>query len=165
MRGCAGAGSTQARTLTCMSSPSLALHPCLDLYWFWVLLNSDRAPGFFFFVCTCPDQAGASFGLGPARGFLCLLRLSLAWRSSSLAPVGAVQTIRVQGLGLSLGVHGTGRLSAPQASDVLEQALNPLCKKSAGKGGPGVQDLAQGPLKGCPNSKQAVQDKCRKLWG
>ena len=48
MRGCAGAGSTQVRTLTCVSPPSLALHPCLDLYRFRVLSNSDRAPVFLF---------------------------------------------------------------------------------------------------------------------
>ena len=99
MRGCTGAGSTQARTLTCMSPPPLALHPCLDLYGFRVLSNSDRAPVFLIF-CSCLDQAGARFGLGLARGFLCLLRLSLAWRPSSLEPAGPVQTIRVQGLNL-----------------------------------------------------------------
>ena len=31
VRGCAGAGSTQARTPTCMSPPPLAPHACLDL--------------------------------------------------------------------------------------------------------------------------------------
>ena len=44
MRGCAGAGSTQARTPICMSPPQLALHPRVDLHGFRVLLNSDRAP-------------------------------------------------------------------------------------------------------------------------
>ena len=39
------------------------------------------------FFCTCLDQAGARFGLGLARGFLCLFRLSLAWRPSSREPV------------------------------------------------------------------------------
>ena len=53
MRGCAGAGSTQARTLTCTSPPPLALHPCLDRYGFRVLSNSDRAPVFLFVLCTC----------------------------------------------------------------------------------------------------------------
>ena len=52
VRGCAGAGSTQARTLTCRSPPLLALHPCLNLYGFWVLSNSDRAPVFLFVLCT-----------------------------------------------------------------------------------------------------------------
>ena len=84
MRGCAGAGSTQARTLTCRSPPPLAFHPCLDLYGFRVLSNSDRAPLFLFVLgtrlpCpgTCLDQAGARFGLALASGCLCLLRLSL----------------------------------------------------------------------------------------
>ena len=72
MRGCAGAGSTQARTLICMSPPLLTLHPCLDLYGFRVLSNSDRAPVFVFVFRTCLDQAGARFVLGLARGFLCL---------------------------------------------------------------------------------------------
>ena len=42
--GCAGAGSTQARTPICMSTPPLALHPRVDLHGFRVLLNSDHAP-------------------------------------------------------------------------------------------------------------------------
>ena len=73
MRGCAGAGSTQAHTLTCRSPPPLALHPCLHLSEFWVLSNSDRAP--VFLSGTCLDQAGARFGLALASGCLCLLRL------------------------------------------------------------------------------------------
>ena len=74
MRGCAGAGSIQARTLTCRSPPPLALHPCLDLYGFRVLSNSDRVPVFLFVLCTrlpcpgtCLDQAGARFGLGGCK--------------------------------------------------------------------------------------------------
>ena len=82
VRGCAGAGSTQARALTCMSSPQLAFYPCFDLYRFRVLSNSDRAPVLLCVFCSCPDQAAARFGLGLARGFLCLLRLSLSWRPS-----------------------------------------------------------------------------------
>ena len=71
MRGCAGAGSTQARTPVCTSPPSLALHPRLDLYGFRVLSNSDRAPVFVFVLRAWLEQAGARFGLGLARGFLC----------------------------------------------------------------------------------------------
>ena len=71
MRGCAGAGSTQARTPI---SPPLALHPRLDLYGFRVLSNSDSAPVFLFVLRSWLEQAGARFGLGLARGFLCLLR-------------------------------------------------------------------------------------------
>ena len=61
MRGCAGAGSTQARTLTCMSPPPRGLHPCFDLYGFRVLPNSDHAPVFLSF-CTRLEQAGARYG-------------------------------------------------------------------------------------------------------
>ena len=64
MRGCTGAGSTQARTLTCMSPPPLALRPCLDLYGFRVLSNSDRS---CLLICSLQDQAGARFGLALAR--------------------------------------------------------------------------------------------------
>ena len=72
-----------------------------SLYGFRVLLSSGRAPVFLFVFCTCLDQAGGvRFGLGLARGFLCLL--SLAWKISSLEPAGPVQTTRVQGLGLGL---------------------------------------------------------------
>ena len=53
MRGCAGAGSTQARTPICTSPPPLALHPGLDLYGFRVLSNSDRAPVLLLVLCTC----------------------------------------------------------------------------------------------------------------
>ena len=49
MKGCAGAGGTQARTLTCMSPPPLALHPRFALHGFRVLLNSDGAPVFLLF--------------------------------------------------------------------------------------------------------------------
>ena len=72
VRGCAGAGSTKARTLPCMSPPPLALHSCLDLSGFRALSNSDRVSLFLFVFCTCLDQAGARFVLGLARGFLCL---------------------------------------------------------------------------------------------
>ena len=92
MRGCAGAGSTQGRALTCRSPSLLAPHPRLDLYGFRVLSKSDRAPVFLFDFCTCLDQAGARFELGLARGFLCFLKLSLAWRPPSLEPGGPVQT-------------------------------------------------------------------------
>ena len=54
MTGCAGAGSTQARTPICTSPPPLALHPGLDLYGFRVLSNSDRAPVLLLVLCTCP---------------------------------------------------------------------------------------------------------------
>ena len=47
-----------------------------------------------------PD--GCKFGLGLARGFVCLLRFSIAWRLSSIEPVGPVKTIPVQGLSLGL---------------------------------------------------------------
>ena len=58
-----------------------AAPPCLDLYRFRVLSNSDRAHVFLFVLPTCLagthlDQAGARFGLALAPGFLCLLRLS-----------------------------------------------------------------------------------------
>ena len=100
MRRCAGAGSTQARTVTCMSKPALALHPCRHLYGFLyvfrVISNSDPVPVFMFIFRTCLGKAGARFGLGLGRGFLCLLRLSLAWRPSSLEPVGPVQPRRVR---------------------------------------------------------------------
>ena len=52
MRGCAGAGSTQARIPTCMSPPPLALHLCPDLTGFRVFSNSDRAPVSLFAFCT-----------------------------------------------------------------------------------------------------------------
>ena len=55
---CAGVGSTQARTPTCMSPPSLALHPCLDLRGFWVLSNSDRAPVAFCFFHPSVSKLG-----------------------------------------------------------------------------------------------------------
>ena len=70
MRGRARAGSTQARTLTCMSQPAPAGAP--DLCGCRVLSNPDRAPVFLFVFCTSLYQAGASFGPGLARGFLCL---------------------------------------------------------------------------------------------
>ena len=100
VRVCAGAGSTQARKVTCWSPPALALHLCLDLYGFKVLSNSNRVPVFLLVFCTCLDQAGARFGLGLARSFLCLLRLSLAWRPSSLEPSGPVQ---MDGFGFGFG--------------------------------------------------------------
>ena len=53
MRGCAGAGGTQARTPICTSPPPLALHPGLDLYGFRVLSNSDRASVLLLVLCTC----------------------------------------------------------------------------------------------------------------
>ena len=53
MRGCDGAGSTQARTPMCTSPPPLALHPGLDLYGFRVLSNSDRALVLLLVLCTC----------------------------------------------------------------------------------------------------------------
>ena len=102
MRGCTGAGSTQARTVTCMSPP---------FRWRSTLASTFKGFGFSrtlialvssYVFCTCLDQAGARFGLGLARGRLCLLRLDVAWRPSSLEPVGPVQTTRVQGLGLDL---------------------------------------------------------------
>ena len=43
---------------------------------------------------------GCKFGLGLARGFSCLFKVSLAWRPLSLGAVGPVQPRRVQGLGL-----------------------------------------------------------------
>ena len=73
MRGCAGAGSTQACTPICTSPPPLALHPRLDLYGFRVLSNSDRAPVFLCVLRTWLEQAGArssGLGLGVARGLL-----------------------------------------------------------------------------------------------
>ena len=57
-------------------------------------------PSSYLFLGTCLDQAGARFGLGLARGFLCLLRLSLAWRPSSLEPSGPVQ---MDGFGFGFG--------------------------------------------------------------
>ena len=138
MRGCPGAGSTQARTPICTSPPPLALHPGLDLYGFRVLSNSDRAPvlllvlctclacwkldllgpevlvwvwgwleacsflqtlltgcfqsrttGFGFASWTCPDQTGASLGLGVARGL---------WFPSDGALAGCFQS-RTTGFG------------------------------------------------------------------
>ena len=53
--------------------------------------------------CTCLDQAGARFELRLARGFLCLLRLNLAWRPSSLESVGPVQTRRAARFGFGSG--------------------------------------------------------------
>ena len=47
-------------------------------------------------------QNGCKIGLGLARGFLCLLRLSLGWRPSFLGAVGPVQTRQVQALGLGV---------------------------------------------------------------
>ena len=97
MRGCAEAGSTQARTLTCMSPPQLALHPCLDLYGFRVLSNSDRAPVFLFVLCTRPfrDWAlpahlsrpdGCAVWVG--SGSIVLIEIEPAWRPSSLEAFG-----------------------------------------------------------------------------
>ena len=58
---------------TGMSPPPLALHSRLDLHGLRVLSSSDRAP--------------VSFFLYPS-----ISRLGLAWRLSSLEPVGHVQT-------------------------------------------------------------------------
>ena len=76
MRGCAGAGSTQARTPICTSPRPLARHPGLNLYELRVLSNSDRAPvlsSYLFFAPSSLLEAGlvrtrgASLGLGVAR--------------------------------------------------------------------------------------------------
>ena len=53
MKGCAGAGSTEARTSMCTSPHPLALHPGLDLYGFRVLSNSDRVLVLLLVLCTC----------------------------------------------------------------------------------------------------------------
>ena len=81
-----------------LHEPQLALHPCLNLYAFRVLWNSDRAP-VLFVLCTWLDQAGARFGLGLARGFLCLVSILEAF---DFEPGGLVKTRRVQGLDLGL---------------------------------------------------------------
>ena len=87
MRGCAGAGSTQARTPICTSPPPLALHPGLDLYGFRVLSNSDRAPVLLIVLCTClacrkldlsrPD--GCQFGFGGGSRPLVFFRRCPGW--------------------------------------------------------------------------------------
>ena len=73
MRGCAGAGSTQAHTPTCMSPPPMALHPRLDLHGFRFLSYSDRAP-----VFLLPFRPGgcAVWAESGSRAIV-LLRLSL----------------------------------------------------------------------------------------
>ena len=93
MKGCAGAGSTQARTLTCRSPPPLALHPCLDLYGFRVLSNSDRAPVFLFVLCTrlpcpgtCLDQAGTVWA---GSGFRVLVLIEIEPGLIQTRPVGS----------------------------------------------------------------------------
>ena len=129
MRGCAGAGSTQARTLTCRSPPPLALHPCLDLYGFRVLSNSDRAPVFLFVLCTrspcpgtCLDQAGARFGLTLASGCLCLLKESLDL--SRLDPNGALHVGARFGLSLAPGCSCLLIFSLPSARTRRLQGLD-----------------------------------------
>ena len=115
MRGCAGAGSTQARTLTRMSPPPLALHPCLDLYRFRlrVLSNSDRAPVILIVLCTrlvrdwalpghLSRPGGCTVWAGSGSRVLVLIEIEPAWRPLSLEPGGLLQTKRVQGLGLGL---------------------------------------------------------------
>ena len=112
MRGCAGAGSTQARTLTCMSPPPLALHPCLDLCAFRDLSNSDRAPVFVFVLCTCLDQAGARFEPGFARGLPATSQALNQWNLSRLDEckvwvwvwLEASSFLQTEGLGWT--VHG-----------------------------------------------------------
>ena len=96
MEGRAGAERTQARTPNCMSPPPGA--PPSTFYGFRVLSNSACAPVLLFVFCTCLEPSGARRGLSLARGFLRVFKLSFAWRSSSLEPVGPVQTRRVQGL-------------------------------------------------------------------
>ena len=113
MRGCAGAGSSQARTLTCMSPPPLALHPCLDRYGFRVLSNSDRAPVILIVLCTrlvrdwalpghLSRPGGCAVWAGSGSEVLVLIAIEAAWRPSSLEPGGLLQTRRVPGLGLGL---------------------------------------------------------------
>ena len=60
MRGCAGAGST----LTCMSPPPLALHPCLDLY----LLGFSQT--LIAFQPSCLFFAPVYFEITPLPGHL-----------------------------------------------------------------------------------------------
>ena len=80
MRGCAGAGSTQARTPTCRSPPLLAT---LIVFPFSYLM-----------LFTCLDQTGANFGWVWLGASFC--------RPASLEPVGPVQARRVHGLDLGL---------------------------------------------------------------
>ena len=111
--GCADAGSTQARTLTCMSPPPPPLHPCLDLYGFRALSNSDRVPVFLFVLCTrlfrdwalpghLSRPGGCTVWAGSGSRVLVLIEIEPAWRPSSLEPGELVQTRRVPGLGLGL---------------------------------------------------------------
>ena len=113
MRGSADAGSTQARTLTCMNPPPLALHPCLDLYGFRVLSNSDRAPVFLLVLCTrlfrdwalprhLSRPGGCAVWAGSGSKVLVLIEIELAWRPLNLERGGLLQTTRVPGLGLGL---------------------------------------------------------------
>ena len=93
MRGCAGAGSTQPRTPTCMSPPPLALHPRLDLHGFTVLSNSDRAPVFLFVLQSM--AGGCKVWAGSGSRLLVLIELEPS-RPLSLEPGGPVQTRRAR---------------------------------------------------------------------
>ena len=135
--------------------PSLALHPCLDLYVFRVLSNSDRAPVFLFVFCTCLDQAGARFGLGLARSFLCLLRLSRAWRPSSLESVGPVQTFGFQ-------VEAWLDASNPEQMDpsgLVPVGLGKKLEKTLRPGGPGPWEAL------IWFTKKSPSDKVRRFYG
>ena len=82
MRGCTGAGSAQARTLTRRSPPLLALHPCLDLYGLGfsrtlIVLRSSYlffAPVYLSYLDACLE-GGCTVWVGSGFGVLVLIEI------------------------------------------------------------------------------------------
>ena len=81
------------------------LHGCKVWVWVWLEAFSFLRTTFKLDACNpeqmaCLSQVGARFALGLARGFLCLLSLSLAWRPLSLEPGGEASSFL---LGVEIG--------------------------------------------------------------
>ena len=89
MRGCAGAGSIQARTPIRTRALSLALHPRLDLYGFGVLSNSDRSC-----LLICPAHlaraGGCKVWAGSGSRLLVFIEMKPCLRPCNLEPGGHV---------------------------------------------------------------------------